>query len=198
MSLIITPATKAGALFDARPELEEALMRLAPAFAQLKNPVLRKAVAKTATLEQVANTSGIDVRDLVLRLREAAGQSGAAPSAGAAAVPAGADDEANGGPRAWLHKERIRETIDATGMLERGVHPLGAVQQAAIALGAGEIVALTSGFRPQPLIDAMARAGLAVHSEETSPGSHVTYFCRLTDDPSLADRLARHSCQGGC
>lgn len=198
MSLPITPATKVGALLDAYPGVEEVLMRLAPAFAQLKNPVLRKAVAKTATLDQVANTSRINVRDLVLQLREAAGQGGAEPSAEAAAVPAGADEEPNGGAPVWLHKERIRETIDATGMLARGVHPLGAVREAATALGAGEIVALTSGFRPQPLMDAMALAGLAVHSEESTPGSHVTYFCRLTDDPGLAGRLAQHSCQGGC
>ncbi len=71
MNLPITPDTKVGALLEAYPELEEHLIACAPAFAKLRNPLLRRTVAKVATLEQAARVGGIGVRDLVRRLREA-------------------------------------------------------------------------------------------------------------------------------
>lgn len=48
----ITPQTKVGELLDAFPELEETLFSLSPKFKHLKNPMLRKTVAKVATLYQ--------------------------------------------------------------------------------------------------------------------------------------------------
>jgi hypothetical protein len=42
----ILPTTKVGALLDRYPELEDILIGLAPPFKKLKNPLLRKGVAK--------------------------------------------------------------------------------------------------------------------------------------------------------
>lgn len=74
MSLAITPATRIGDLLAAHPELEEVLTGMAPAFAKLRNPILRKTVAKVATVEQAARIGGMDLREMVSRLRAAAGQ----------------------------------------------------------------------------------------------------------------------------
>ena len=57
----ITPATKVAELLESWPELEEALVAQAPAFRRLKNPVLRRTVARVATLEQAAGVGGIAV-----------------------------------------------------------------------------------------------------------------------------------------
>lgn len=51
-SLIITPKTKVLELIETYPELEDILIEYAPAFKKLKNPLLRKTVAKIATLQQ--------------------------------------------------------------------------------------------------------------------------------------------------
>ncbi len=191
MSIVINPQTKVGALLDAYPGIDEVLIEWAPAFRKLKNPVLRRTVAKVATLEQAARVGGVSVRDLVLKLREATGAAGDADELEEEAV-----EEAGGEP-AWLDRGRIRETIEADPMLERGVHPLGAVKQAVVRLEPGEIVALTSGFRPEPLIEAMRRSGLAVYCAEMEPGRHVSYFCRANDDAAVDGRVAGMSC-GGC
>ena len=53
-SLQIQPSTKVAQLLDAYPELEEVLIRMAPPFRKLKNPILRRSVAKVATLKQAA------------------------------------------------------------------------------------------------------------------------------------------------
>ncbi|MFI4941789.1 MAG: DUF1858 domain-containing protein [Burkholderiales bacterium] len=52
----ITPATKVADLLESWPELEEVLIAQAPAFRRLRNPVLRRTVARVATLEQEAST----------------------------------------------------------------------------------------------------------------------------------------------
>jgi hypothetical protein len=183
MSLPINPETKLGALLEAYPGIDEALIAMAPAFAKLRNPMLRKTVAKVATLDQAARIGGVSVRELVRKLREAAGQEdlGTAdspetdsPSISAAAAPS------------WLSEERIRQTIDADKLLETGEHPIGKVRQCVAALQPGQIVELTSSFRPEPLIDAMIEAGLSVYSMESAPGRHVTYCCLENPAPSTA------------
>lgn len=180
MSLPINPETKLGALLEAYPGIDEALIAMAPAFAKLRNPMLRKTVAKVATLDQAARIGGVSVRELVRKLREAAGQEdlGTAdspetdsPSISAAAAPS------------WLSEERIRQTIDADKLLETGEHPIGKVRQCVAALQPGEIVELTSSFRPEPLIDAMIEAGLSAYSMESAPGRHVTYCCLVSPAP---------------
>lgn len=184
MSVIISPETRLEALFEAYPELEDYLVAAVPAFTNLKNPVLRKSVVRVATVEQVARMGGVGARELVTRLRQAAGQPPVeppVPSSSGCGGGCGHGDAApaNAGPApAWLAEERIRVEIDADAMLETGEHPIGKVRQSVANLRTGEIVRLTSSFRPAPLIETMARGGVAVYSAETSPGRHATYFCR--------------------
>ena len=58
-NLIITPKTKVLELIETYPELEDILIEIAPAFKKLKNPILRKTVAKIATLQQAAAIGNI-------------------------------------------------------------------------------------------------------------------------------------------
>ncbi|HSM51463.1 MAG TPA: DUF1858 domain-containing protein, partial [Thermoanaerobaculia bacterium] len=69
--LVITPQTKVLALLEAYPRLEEVLIGYVPAFQKLKNPILRRTVAKVATLSQAARIGGIAAPDLVRALRRA-------------------------------------------------------------------------------------------------------------------------------
>ncbi|WP_373732210.1 DUF1858 domain-containing protein, partial [Bacteroides heparinolyticus] len=71
----ITPDTKVAELLDRFPQLETAMLKLSPAFAALKNPVLRKTVAKVTSLQQAAKVGGINVVEMVTILRKEAGLS---------------------------------------------------------------------------------------------------------------------------
>ena len=166
---MITPDTKVGALLDAYPGIEEKLIALVPAFAKLRNPILRKTVAKVATLEQAAKVGGIPLRDLMRHLSEATGE-----------APAGAAEERHTGDATWVDSVRVVEEIDADAMLETGVHPIGRVREAVAGLEDGEAVCLKSSFRPEPLLETMRRGGLRVHCEETAPGRHASYFARTS------------------
>jgi hypothetical protein len=162
----ITPDTTIGALLDAYPDLESVLIDVAPAFAKLRNPVVRRTVAKVATLEQAAKIGGADLHGLICKLRDAAGQR---------ELPAQQSGQDAGGDAVWLTKARVVEEIDADAMLEGGVHPIGRVREAVRALGPGEAILLRSSFRPQPLIEIMRGAGAAVYGS-TDRESHVTWF----------------------
>lgn len=161
----ITPDTTVAALLEGWPELESELIAAAPAMANLRNPVLRKAVAESATLSRVAGLAGIEACDLVKRLRDVAG------------LPDGSQEIAAGAPE-WAREDRVRFDIDADSMLSRGVHPIGTVRDSAMQLQSGDVLRLKSGFRPQPLIEAMQRAGLEVWCGESAPGRFVTLMTR--------------------
>jgi len=171
VSLPIDPETKVGALLEAYPELEQTLVECAPAFAKLKNPILRRTVARVATLEQAARIGGVSVRELVRRLRQAAGQSGPETGSREETPPEAAAPD-------WLRRERIRSRFDADAMLAAGEHPIGRIRRSVSSLEPGEIVELASSFRPEPLIESFRRAGCLVHSEEVAPGRHATYISR--------------------
>jgi hypothetical protein len=180
----ITPETRVGEFLDAFPELEGVLLGLAPAFEKLKNPILRRTVAKVATLQQAARIGGLDVRDLVGRLRQAAGQTtiDTTDLEDADAVTASGLFETTA--PGWFDDNRVEPPIDADAVLASGEHPLGQVRRRLAALEPGRILALTSGFRPVPLIDTLLREGYEVFVRETAGGQVTTYFCRATGSPT--------------
>ena len=49
----IVPTVTVHELLEAYPELEDVLIGIAPPFKKLKNPILRKTVAKVATIKHI-------------------------------------------------------------------------------------------------------------------------------------------------
>lgn len=164
MRPLIEPAMTVGALLEAYPQAEQVLIDLAPAFAKLRNPVVRRTVAKVATLEQAAKIGGVDLQTMIVRL-------------GGSCVQSAARVDDPGGPPEWVVRGRVVEEIDAEAMLDRGVHPIGKVRDAVKVLQAGELILLRAPFRPQPLIDTMTAAGRRVYCAQEGQ-RHAVYFGR--------------------
>jgi len=158
----ITPQTKVGPLLDAHPELEAVLLSLSPAFAKLKNPVLRRTVAKLATLETAAGMAGLNPRELVAALRRAAGQ------------PLCEVDEPTEQPAApapaWAREGKVRTTLEADALLAQGQSPLSAALEAVRPLQAGELLLVTVAFRPQPLIETLEKQGYRTYLQQVEAG----------------------------
>ena len=72
--LDITPTVTVHKLLEAYPELEDVLIGIAPPFKKLKNPILRRSVAKVATLRHASTVGSIPLNHLVNVLREFVGQ----------------------------------------------------------------------------------------------------------------------------
>ncbi len=152
--MIISPESKIGDLLDAYPEAEAALIAVAPKFKALKNPVLRRTVAKVATLEQAARVADMPVNELVRSLRRALGQD----AGGLAKVDGDAPD--------WIADGAKRE-FDADAMLAKGETPVGKVSEALAGMVAGEALLVRSTFQVAPLIDAMKAKGHEVFTRKT-------------------------------
>src|SRR5690554_7526154 len=71
----ITPDTKVAELLKDYPELEGTILQFSPSFAALKNPVLRRTVARVTSLQQAAKVGNAPIVEMVNSLREAVGLS---------------------------------------------------------------------------------------------------------------------------
>ena len=145
-SLIITPKTKIYDLLEAYPELEDILISSAPEFKKLKNPILRKTIARITNIGQAAAVGGLDVQDLVNRLREKVGQGNIEQL----------DDTGikyHTACPAWFKEEAVVKTIDINEMLNKGEQPVHEVLAAIKELGENKILEIIAAFIPAPLLD---------------------------------------------
>jgi hypothetical protein len=144
--IIISPKTKVGELLDAYPELEHVLMAMSPAFEKLKNPVLRKTVAKVATLQQVCIVGGVNIDEMIRILRKSTGQN---ETESLTADKVYQDSEL---PE-WFDKAKIKEKFDATSIINAGESPMKEILHKVSLLIPGEIFELETPFTPAPIID---------------------------------------------
>ena len=176
----ILPSTKVAALLDHYPQLEDVLIDFAPPFKKLRNPLLRRSVAKVASLRQASAAARVPVDELVNHLRAAVGQA-------RIETPGGAETESYFGAKPdWVEQLRVAASIDerdgdkaddATQM------PVVAVLNAALELGEAEMVELITDFVPAPGIDLMRTKGYRVWSMQDSSGVVRSYFSKPPADP---------------
>ena len=167
----VTPETKIGPLLDAYPALENVLLDMSPHFAKLKNPVLRKTVAKIATLRQVAEIGNIPLATLINTLREAVGIT----AAFGATTPESAPLQR---APSWVSSGTCVDTYDARTDLEAGNHPAQRVMADLSRLGVNETYVLITPFVPAPLIELAQGKGFAAWSHHEKPDMVKTYFSR--------------------
>ncbi len=170
----ITLQSKLFDVLEAYPELEAQIIKIAPPFQNLKNPVLRRTVGKIATLEKVAQIGGMDASKLVNTLRRAVGQAELSEEAAAnvtVEIPRVADDPA------WIAGEP-QFTLNGTEMLQRGEVPLGRVNELLGKLEAGRYILLVTNFEPSPIIEAMQKQNRRIF-HKTHPDDaqqHLTFI----------------------
>src|ERR1035437_9172067 len=137
-NLIISPQTKVSELLDAYPQLENVLFELSPAFAKLKNPILRKTVARIATLQQAAIVGKLKVDELVNRLRKEVGQEDLQDIA--------SDETSILNSPTWFDETKITIRFDATPIINAGDSPMSEILKYASILNDDEIFELKAPF----------------------------------------------------
>lgn len=169
--LLITPKTKVGELLDAYPQLEELLVELSPSFAKLKNPVLRKTVAKVATLQQAAVIGNLKVNDLVGRLRQAVGQD-------ESSIDDDSEEPLLPVPPQWANHEGLTETFDATPIIDSGGSPMADILTMAKKLGPNQYFVFITPFVPAPIIGMLREQGYEVVSVKNAQSGIANYVRR--------------------
>ena len=168
--LIITPKTKVLQLIETYPELEETLIEIVPAFKKLKNPILRRTVAKIASLQQAAAIGNMKVEELINHLRKQVGQD---------LVMEESESQYNTIQPSWFSRDLIKTTFDVREMLEAGEHPVAQVMEDIKRLDAGAIYKLSAPFLPAPLIDKATSLGAKHWVVKEGENSYLVYFMKL-------------------
>ena len=152
--------------------MEDVLIAMAPPFKKLRNPVLRKSVAKVASLGQAAAAARMPAADLVNRLRAVVGQEPIA-SEDIGKTVAYFSNQPD-----WFDNARIVASIDEREAGDQDRMTVTAVLEAAVRLRKSEIVELITTFVPAPGIDLMKKKGFLIWCVEREPELIKTYFSK--------------------
>lgn len=165
--LLITPKTRVHELLVAYPELEARLIERVPAFAKLRNPVIRQTVARVTTLQQAAAVGGVPLEGLINMLREAVGQDVAHLSESGAYLTE---------QPPWFSDAKVKAELDLRPMLAQGEHPVHEVMERLRGLSRGEIFSVLAPFLPAPLIDKAKSLGFEAWVKRESAELFKVYF----------------------
>ncbi|RJP59931.1 MAG: DUF1858 domain-containing protein [Ignavibacteriales bacterium] len=167
IKLDITPKTLVGDLLKNYPQLEDKLIEIAPVFKKLKNPVLRRTVAKVTTLKQASVVGGVSLSLLINELRNATGLDD---------IEAEEDIFEKIKPKpVWVEENPIIKKYDAREDLENGNHPAAKVTKDILELKENENYLLITPFIPAPLLKIMEDKGFETFTEKEEEELIKTY-----------------------
>ncbi|WP_297433378.1 DUF1858 domain-containing protein [Sulfurimonas sp.] len=164
----ITLETKVADLLNDYDGMKDILIKVNPKFKKLNNPVLRRTLAKIAGVKQAAVVGGMEPMDLLNQLRVAVGQE-----------PVSVDmtemqNEEDENIPTWI-TETPTESIDANELLDKEDNPLAKAFNILRKFHEGEILTITSDFKPEPLIEEFEKQGHEVYSQELEEDKFITY-----------------------
>ena len=136
-----------------------------------KNPVLRRSVARIATLQRAAAVARIPLSQMLNDLRAAVGQ-----------APLEADERGEkrdyfGGQPDWFDKTAVVMSLNEQE-IEEDKMPINSVLKEGTQLKQGEILELVTTFLPAPGIDVMISKGFVVWTVQETPELVKTYFSK--------------------
>ena len=136
--------------------------------------MLRRTVARIATVEKAAGIAGIPVPQLVRILRQAIGLD-IEPESEDPSMESAADRETSALPD-WVDPDHVTETLDADALLDAGVVPLARVLTQARELKGSDLLRVDSSFRPAPLTEKLHESGFRCHVHAVDSERFETYI----------------------
>ncbi|NPA50811.1 MAG: DUF1858 domain-containing protein [Epsilonproteobacteria bacterium] len=141
--------TKISELLDNFENAKDVLISINPKFKKLNNPILRRTLAKVATIKQAAIIGGMDPKELLDKLNQALG------------VEVERDNSIEDSIKADFDGEIIY-SYDANKLLDENKNPLAIATKALKEIKDNEAIEIISDFKPQPLIDEFKKSGFKV------------------------------------
>ncbi|HEX5436137.1 MAG TPA: DUF2249 domain-containing protein [Gemmatimonadaceae bacterium] len=152
--------------------LVEVFARQSPHFARLRNPGMRRVMARLVSVEQAARICGAEPSALVRELNRALGVDDALPHTA---------DDAAGSMRDHQHAlpPGLRPVeLDVREDLRQGREPFSRIMAAVGALRADEALCLRATFEPVPLFAVMQKRGFQHLSEQVDADDWRVWFYR--------------------
>ena len=147
--------------------MKDILIEINPKFKKLNNPVLRRTLAKVATVKQAAIVGGMKPSELLNKLREKVGQKPLETGKKIDDIDIKLDEDIASIPP--------KETIDANQLLNEEKNPLAVIFNKLRTYDSGEVIKITSDFKPEPLIEEFINKGHKVFCKELDEKSYETY-----------------------
>ncbi len=166
----INPSLTVHDLLEAYPELEDVLIGIAPPFKKLKNPILRRSVAKVATIKHISSVGKVPLAELINTLRKSVGQ---------AEIEASykEEDYFQAQPD-WYSAERVSVSIEEAALGNEDKMTLARVLKEAKNVRKGDIIELVTTFLPAPGIDVLKSKGYSVWTVQKPDGIVKSYFLK--------------------
>ena len=152
-------------LLNSHKDMKDILININPKFKKLNNPVLRRTLAKLATVKQAAIIGNMDSMELLNKLRVAVGQE-----------PLNIEDDEigiDGKQPKWAKKEP-KTTINADDLLANDKNPLAQAYNILRNFEKDEILEIISSFRPEPLIADFIGKGYRTYTHEIAKDRYST------------------------
>jgi len=157
-------------LLEAYPELEDALIKIAPPFKKLKNPFLRRTVAKVATIRNISSVGNVPLNELLNKIRVAIGQETKDESY--------EDDNYFLEQPDWFSEDKIVLSLTENELEDKNKMTLVVILEKAKDLKKGSIIELITTFLPAPGIDILKSKGYSVWMKKESDGIIKSYFLK--------------------
>jgi uncharacterized protein (DUF2249 family) len=189
--MVIRAEDRVARVLEADERLLDVFTSASPHFERLRNPGMRRVMARIITVGQAARIAGIEPDDLLSRLNGALGEAGPAKNE----VSATENDEVSITSEqlppalAGIGPERISD-LDVREELRRGEEPFSRIMTARQALPDGHVFRLRATFEPVPLYHVLGKQGFAHWTEELGPDDWRVWFYRPdapVELPALAD-----------
>ena len=165
------PDTVVAEAIAADPKVVDRLIALNPTFAKLRNPVLRKVMARLVNFADAAKVAGVPLDALLAAVNDEP----------LPATPIAADVvKEHAAPPAWLAKvdPATAHHLDVRPLLARGEEPLGVIMRQAGPLAVGETFILDAPFDPAPLRRVLAGKGFVDYAEQIANDHWRVTFLR--------------------
>ena len=166
--------------------LVDVLAAASPMFERLRNPALRRVMARLVTVEQAARIAGLDPADLLERLNDASGSAAIRPTGVPFMEPA---EQGSVAPPAHLARTRPEcfRDVDVRDELRAGGEPFTRIMAARRAMQPGDVLRVRAIFEPAPLYPVMTKQGLAHWTERLADDDWRVWFY---DAPAQAASVA--------
>jgi hypothetical protein len=177
MTMRFTAETVVADAIKADPAVIERLARLHPAFEKLRNPLLRKVMARLVTFGEAAKLAGVGVEVML------AAANGTATEASPATATGVTEEEK---APLWVEHADLRERValDVRPILAEGGEPLGPIMRVAATVPPEGLLILDAPFDPVPLRRVLANKGFESYRRALAPEHWRVWFRRRREEGS--------------
>jgi uncharacterized protein (DUF2249 family) len=182
--MIINAQTKISALIKANPECIDVIASINPHFKKLKNPILRRVLAKRVSIEDAARIGNTTIQVFFDKLQ----------SIGFTIEennPVNLQASKNKNMSDFYKTDKLIK-LDVRPDIQSGQDPFQRIMRAIKALNEDEVLQVINIFEPIPLISLLQSKGYATFVERPEKGLVYTYF-KKDGDPNTQEQKELNS-----